>query len=196
MELVDQSESSPLVPPSVITDTSEIDLEAGSSEQIQCRICLETDGRDFIAPCKCKGTSKFVHRECLDHWRAVKEGFAFSHCTTCKAPYYLRVHVPTDRKWRTLKFRFFVTRDILFIFLAVQLVIALLGYLVYLIDTHHKSWLRFTWGFDSELSFYYLCGKHLELSTSYYLLSPDFFFDWLYVLNHGVAYRKRKRSVK
>lgn len=29
-------------------------------------------GRDFIAPCKCKGTSKFVHRECLDHWRAVK----------------------------------------------------------------------------------------------------------------------------
>ncbi|MCD9559654.1 hypothetical protein HAX54_017789 [Datura stramonium] len=159
MEMVDQSESSPLVPPSVITDPSEIDLEAGSSEQIQCRICLETDGRDFIAPCKCKGTSKFVHRECLDHWRAVKEGFAFSHCTTCKAPYYLRVHVPTDRKWRTLKFRFFVTRDILFIFLAVQLVIASLGYLVYLIDTHHKSWLRLTWGFDSELSFYYLCGK-------------------------------------
>lgn len=29
-------------------------------------------GRDFIAPCKCKGTSKYVHRECLDHWRAVK----------------------------------------------------------------------------------------------------------------------------
>lgn len=45
MELVDQSESSTLVPPSVITDPSEIDLEAGSSEQIQCRICLETDGQ-------------------------------------------------------------------------------------------------------------------------------------------------------
>ncbi|PPD83339.1 hypothetical protein GOBAR_DD19729 [Gossypium barbadense] len=39
------------------TDPNEIDLEAG---------------RDFIAPCKCKGTSKYVHRECLDHWRAVK----------------------------------------------------------------------------------------------------------------------------
>lgn len=34
-------------------------------------------GRDFIAPCKCKGTSKFVHRECLDHWRAVKVCFSF-----------------------------------------------------------------------------------------------------------------------
>ena len=106
-------------------------------------------GRDFIAPCKCKGTSKYVHRDCLDHWRAIKvlpfllmqfqersclvtirvtsfafqEGFAFAHCTTCKAPYYIRVHGAGDRKWRTLKFRFFVTRDILSIFLAVQLVI-------------------------------------------------------------------------
>lgn len=32
-------------------------------------------GRDFIAPCKCKGTSKYVHRECLDHWRSVKVNF-------------------------------------------------------------------------------------------------------------------------
>lgn len=52
----------------------------------------------------------------------LQEGFAFAHCTTCKAPYHLRVHVVADRKWRTLKFRFFVTRDIIFIFLAVQLV--------------------------------------------------------------------------
>ncbi|WJX77697.1 hypothetical protein P8452_60981 [Trifolium repens] len=31
------------------------------------------NSRDFIAPCKCKGTSKYVHRECLDHWRSVKK---------------------------------------------------------------------------------------------------------------------------
>ncbi|KAL6223002.1 hypothetical protein ACLB2K_006392 [Fragaria x ananassa] len=120
--MADDSDASPLIAPSPITEPSQIDLEAGPGEQIQCRICLESDGRDFIAPCKCKGTSKYVHRECLDHWRAVKEGFAFAHCTTCKAPYHLRVHQAADRKWRTLKFRFFVTRDIIFIFLAVQLV--------------------------------------------------------------------------
>uniref|UniRef100_A0A803KXJ1 RING-CH-type domain-containing protein n=1 Tax=Chenopodium quinoa TaxID=63459 RepID=A0A803KXJ1_CHEQI len=119
----DDDDAAPLImsPPSPILPSAAIDIEAGPSEQIQCRICLETDGRDFITPCKCKGTSKYVHRECLDQWRAVKEGFAFAHCTTCKAPYYLRVHALADRKWRTLKFRFFVTRDILFIFLAVQL---------------------------------------------------------------------------
>uniref|UniRef100_A0A0D9XTY9 RING-CH-type domain-containing protein n=1 Tax=Leersia perrieri TaxID=77586 RepID=A0A0D9XTY9_9ORYZ len=139
------SASSPLIPP-----PSEIDIEAGAGEQFQCRICLETDGRDFIAPCKCKGTSKYVHRDCLDHWRAVKEGFAFSHCTTCKAPYYLRVHVHTDRKWRTLKFRFFVTRDILFIFALVQFVISALAYLVHFIDGYQNYWLRTAWGFDNE----------------------------------------------
>lgn len=158
---VDPGSSSPLIAPVPVTDPGEIDLEAGPGEQFQCRICLETDGRDFIAPCKCKGTSKYVHRECLDHWRAVREGFAFAHCTTCKAPYYLRVHVHADRKWRTLKFRFFVTRDILFIFAVVQLVISSLGYLVYLVDSYQQYWLRVAWGFDSELSFYYICGALL-----------------------------------
>lgn len=53
----------------------------------------------------------------------LQEGLAFAHCTTCKAPYHIRVHGVADRKWRTLKFRFFVTRDILFIFFTVQLVL-------------------------------------------------------------------------
>ncbi|ONM27174.1 RING/FYVE/PHD zinc finger superfamily protein [Zea mays] len=154
---MEEKASSPLVPP-----PSEIDLEAGGGgEQLQCRICLETDGRDFIAPCKCKGTSKYVHRDCLDHWRAVKEGFAFSHCTTCKAPYYLRVHSHTDRKWRTLKFRFFVTRDILFIFALVQTVISALAYLVHFLDGYQQYWLRTAWGFDNQVSFYYICGALL-----------------------------------
>ncbi|CAL9105265.1 unnamed protein product [Musa textilis] len=188
--MTDPACSSPLIAPVPVPDPNEIDLEACPSEQFQCRICLEGDGRDFIAPCKCKGTSKYVHRECLDHWRAVKEGFAFSHCTTCKAPYYLRVHGPADRKWRILKFRFFVTRDVLFIFAAVQLVslsfiiafldnlmpfvlhlflsclhlkqiISLLAYLVYLVDRSQNYWLRMACGFDSEISFYYICGALL-----------------------------------
>lgn len=164
------SSSSPLIPPKQETgaagglltmERDTIDLEAGPGDQIQCRICLETDGRDFITPCKCKGTSKYVHRACLDHWRAVKEGFAFAHCTTCKAPYHLRVHAAADRKWRTLKFRFFVTRDILFIFAAVQLVISSLSYSVYLIDHHQQDWLRLAWGFESKIRFYYICGALL-----------------------------------
>lgn len=51
----------------------------------------------------------------------LQEGFAFAHCTTCMTPYYLRVHT-AHLKWRTLKFQFFVTRDVLFVLLAMQLV--------------------------------------------------------------------------
>lgn len=44
---------------------------SGSAEGISL-VRVGCAGRDFIAPCKCKGTSKYVHRDCLDHWRAVK----------------------------------------------------------------------------------------------------------------------------
>lgn len=142
----------------LIMDRDDVDLEAGPGEQPQCRICLESDGRDFIAPCKCKGSQKYVHRECLDNWRSIKEGFAFCHCTTCKTPYHIRVHTPADRKWRTLKFRFFVTRDILSIFFAVQLVISLFGYLVYTVDHRIGNKLEHIWGFVNDYPFYYLCG--------------------------------------
>jgi hypothetical protein len=42
---------------------------------------VDFSGRDFIAPCKCKGTSKYVHRACLDHWRAVKVFFQPNNIT-------------------------------------------------------------------------------------------------------------------
>ncbi|XP_056167800.1 uncharacterized protein LOC115681745 isoform X2 [Syzygium oleosum] len=42
------------------------------TDQPQCRICLENGGEDLIAPCHCKGTQKYVHRSCLDNWRATK----------------------------------------------------------------------------------------------------------------------------
>lgn len=43
----DPAESSPLVTPPLIADIHAIDLEAGPGEQIQCRICLETDGNSL-----------------------------------------------------------------------------------------------------------------------------------------------------
>ncbi|XP_026391388.1 uncharacterized protein LOC113286947 isoform X2 [Papaver somniferum] len=148
-----QESVSLLTPPTPISTqpTTEIDLEAGGSlEQNQCRICLETDERGFIAPCMCKGTAKYVHRECLDQWRSIK------------AQYHLSVQsTVVDRKWRTLKFRFFVTRDIFFIFICFQLAIALLAYLVYLVDASQNFALRLALEFPGVVSFYYICGALL-----------------------------------
>ncbi|KAG6480085.1 hypothetical protein ZIOFF_063563 [Zingiber officinale] len=50
----------------------EVDQEAGPGTQTRCRVCFRSDGRDLISPCKCEGSSKFVHRECLDYHRTVK----------------------------------------------------------------------------------------------------------------------------
>lgn len=39
-----------------------------SSEQI-CRICLDNDNpHDLIAPCKCSGSTKYAHEQCLLKW--------------------------------------------------------------------------------------------------------------------------------
>nr|CAD1825444.1 unnamed protein product [Ananas comosus var. bracteatus] len=99
----------------------------------QCRICLDTGGDDLIAPCHCRGTQKYVHRSCLDNWRSTKEGFAFAHCTECRAVFLLRANVPPDRWWLRLKFQLLVVRDHALIFFIVQLVICRrsIGMLVY-----------------------------------------------------------------
>ncbi|KAL9254144.1 E3 ubiquitin-protein ligase MARCHF8-like protein [Drosera capensis] len=102
-----------------------------NSEQPQCRICLDNGGEDLIAPCHCKGTQKYVHRSCLDNWRSTKEGFAFAHCTECRAKFILRANVPSDRWWLRFKFQALVARDHAAIFVVVQLIVGLVGVLVY-----------------------------------------------------------------
>lgn len=52
----------------------------------------------------------------------MQEGFAFSHCTTCKAQFHLRVVELEDGNWRKTKFRLFVARDVFLGFLVVQTV--------------------------------------------------------------------------
>lgn len=52
----------------------------------QCRICFGDEGT-FIKPCKCTGTSKYVHVTCLKRWiNASRDGC----CRTCGATFELR----------------------------------------------------------------------------------------------------------
>ncbi|XP_071698439.1 uncharacterized protein [Rutidosis leptorrhynchoides] len=161
------SDTDPLIENQQNADSSQVnrdDVEAGSV--VTCRICLECDGDeddDLISPCMCKGTQQFVHRACLDHWRSVKEGFAFSHCTTCKAQFHLQVVEIKDNSWRKIKFRLFVARDVFLVFLAVQTVIGLMGGLAYIADKDGSFRTSFNDNWDRILSthpipFYYCIG--------------------------------------
>ena len=61
---------------------------------ITCRICLESsDEESLIAPCRCNGSSKFVHRDCLQQWIDVKKK---KQCECCRSHYLqeLSIDIP------------------------------------------------------------------------------------------------------
>jgi E3 ubiquitin-protein ligase DOA10 len=52
----------------------------------QCRICLEEDELDkLMSPCKCSGTSKYVHKYCLNKWIIISK--KHEKCNVCNADY-------------------------------------------------------------------------------------------------------------
>ena len=138
--LVDNhGESKPDIAP---TNSSSLGLEPGRIQNDEvddriCRICLEGEQAcsDLIAPCLCRGGSKWVHRFCLDTWRTNQEDRAFSKCTECR--FYYRYEMTSNKseaRWRRAKYCLFVTRDTFFGLMLVQLVIALLAFMIYFID--------------------------------------------------------------
>jgi E3 ubiquitin-protein ligase DOA10 len=68
-----------------------------------CRFCLEEDIVDnLLSPCKCKGTSKYVHKKCILDWDR-------NHCPTCKLKYDI---VYPD--YVSLEFRLFLAFMLIF----------------------------------------------------------------------------------
>jgi hypothetical protein len=106
-------------------------LEDGSR---QCRYCLDEEpAEDLIAPCRCAGSGRWVHRRCLDEWRArERQRRAFTHCEVCNFEYVVEVH-PEDEaeeERRRCRFRALIVRDSLLAFLAVQAAILVLAFLI------------------------------------------------------------------
>jgi len=50
----------------------------------QCRLCLEEESDNLIAPCICKGSLEFIHRKCMD---AEINSTANNRCSICKTSY-------------------------------------------------------------------------------------------------------------
>lgn len=55
-----------------------------------CRICFDDESvRDkIIVPCKCNGSSKYVHKECLNMWLSTnKNNQNYERCNSCLVEY-------------------------------------------------------------------------------------------------------------
>ena len=55
----------------------------------QCRICLDNDNQsDIFSPCKCRGTSKHVHKKCLYNWIESSQNQSYKNiCQECTYEY-------------------------------------------------------------------------------------------------------------
>lgn len=61
----------------------EEEYEEEEDEKV-CRICLETNGH-LINVCGCKGSVKYVHKECIEKWQNVAPTLENrTHCQLCK----------------------------------------------------------------------------------------------------------------
>ena len=58
-------------------------------EERECRVCFSAENQeDLINPCKCSGTSKWIHKECLSQWRSLTTNpQAYTHCMECHTEY-------------------------------------------------------------------------------------------------------------
>lgn len=54
-----------------------------------CRICYDTEknNKNMISPCKCKGSIKWVHPECLEKWITISKK---KNCGSCKYTYKMK----------------------------------------------------------------------------------------------------------
>lgn len=65
-------------------------------EDCTCRICMDPDTKDrpLITPCKCSGTVKYIHEECLKTWIISQEGdIDEGQCELCKTKFLMEFKI-------------------------------------------------------------------------------------------------------
>jgi len=85
---------------STYEDTEDVyDNSSSSNEENICRICFdgEEENNPLIYPCSCDGSSKYVHKKCLDKWRLLNHNKrAFIKCMECHSPYTIIYSQPRE----------------------------------------------------------------------------------------------------
>eukprot|EP01095_Lingulamoeba_sp_RSL-Kostka_P000298 TRINITY_DN1045_c2_g1_i1.p1 TRINITY_DN1045_c2_g1~~TRINITY_DN1045_c2_g1_i1.p1 ORF type:complete len:351 (+),score=39.08 TRINITY_DN1045_c2_g1_i1:65-1117(+) len=106
-----------------------------------CRICFDDEVDDeLLNPCNCKGSMKYIHRNCLDKWRIISaKNDSIYKCDVCHSKFqfkdsYLNKYpmlLPVKTK---LNFGFHVLSDVFFFFFWVFCSIIATSILVIVLD--------------------------------------------------------------
>lgn len=178
------------------------DLVPLTQEIRECRNCHSDEGDDLIAPCHCTGSIKYVHRSCLDAWRAYSPNeSSFHKCDVCQFEYRFRER-PDLRASRIWRFVLYVARDFIGAMVIVQAVIALLATICWASDrnsgvllhvfpnTWHILAVYYVWGlfffslcaavYGFILGIYWCCADTSQPGKSAYVTHDTYPYYWGY----------------
>jgi len=110
-------------------------------QQIQCRLCLDgADGQELIVPCLCSGGSKYVHRACLDRWRATRHGpRTFDQCEVCQFVYVIDDKL-TEEHTRMQLYRLALLRDFVQVLGVALAIVSAVSAIVWLFDRSNSPY--------------------------------------------------------
>lgn len=159
-------------------EKGEVSLEI-NEERKMCRICFEEE-REFemFTPCLCRGSSRYVHRGCLNQWLEVTENEdARKKCLECRYEY--RRDEENNRRWRGLDRVFLLAKKTPIYFLCLhQLLVFIYGIFLFLIDSGGliNEWLKGL--IHSEtIDKFFLTYYFLSLCINTFLSGFLIFFD-------------------
>ena len=141
-----------------------------------CRICLEEEEEigSLFSPCECKGTQKYVHKECLNQWRKQEHNnTSFTRCPTCHFTYRNR-REGEGTNFGYLYYLQYLSNPFVALFVTVCIVITCLGCVTSLLSYLFSFLLplKFT-GSPFLLSGYILCIVSFILVTLVFILEEQ-----------------------
>ena len=159
-----------------------------------CRICLDEDKiKNLIAPCRCNGTSKYVHYDCIEKWRENNiNPDARKKCMECNSLYILVDSYKKETYIIDTNKYFFTKgclRQFIFIFISMSFIIPIdvvenYKTLHLLDDIYYTNITQFVLKNSVAYAFYY------------YILATSFVYVNLYLLFIALFIYNIKRKVK
>lgn len=103
----------------------------------ECRICLEgNDNEPLINPCRCNGTTKWIHESCLQQWRLSNtHSESYNRCEICLYNYVI-IKGPSEEKF-IFKFINKYNYPLIDVIMSI-LFTMLLGNIIWLIDVYNN----------------------------------------------------------
>ena len=156
--------------------------EEQMQETYQCRICLEEEDNLelLISPCRCSGTSKYVHKKCLRIWRHQDiNSPGFSKCMECNEEYIILNGDNIESE------NIFIIFNKSFKLLYFQMIIALpISFVMFVIDYEDKNIIKSMPAWNSSYALealdYDSTYKDLfYLNLSIYIVNQLFFIVYL-----------------